>query len=463
MNSRNCFILFVFFALTGWSCKKFVDIDPPPTRAESIKIFEQDESAISAAIGLYSKMLSSSLNTISGGAALYTAMSSDELINTAPNTVNDAFRTNSLLPTTGNYALNFWTLPYNYIFHANSVLEGLEASATLSDSVRHQLKGEMLLTRSLLYFYLVNFFGDVPLVTTTDYRINSSMPRTAQSIIYQRIISDVLLAQYLLKESYPSANRFRPNKYTATALLARLYLYTGQYSLADSASNAIIQSGKYSLAPLANVFSGASSNETIWQLMRDNGNTNEAGSFIPFTAGSRPGFQLTTQLFVSFEANDQRKLTTANGWLGKITVSGVDYYYPNKYKLRALSSGTAPTEFLIVFRLAEQYLIRAESRLHAGNISGAIQDLNIIRVRAGLPALSLLLPAEQTRLAIQQERRIEFFAEWGHRWLDLKRTGMASSVLAPIKGAAWQDTDVLYPLPQSEMNVNPFLTQNPGY
>jgi hypothetical protein len=463
MTIKNTFTIMILAGLGFSSCKKFVDIDPPITKVETETIFENESSAMSAVAGLYSKMLSSNLNMISGGTTIYTGLSSDEILNTVPSAVPDAFRTNSLLPTTGSYALSFWTTPYNLIFHANSILEGLDNSTAISDSAKNQLRGEVLVSRALLYFYLVNLFGDVPYVTGTDYRVNGSLPRTGITQIYAALKNDMVRAQILLKENYPSGNRFRPNKFTATALLARLYLYTGEYSLAEAASDAIINSSRYSIVALSSVFTGTSSNETIWSLMRDNGNTNEGNAFVPPSATVRPVYQLTPQLLAAFEPGDQRKLVTATGWLGKNTVSGVDYYYPKKYKLTTPSGGVTPGEFLVVFRLAEQYLIRAEARLNTGNLTGALQDLNIIRARAGLPALSLLLDAAQVKLAILQERRIELFAEWGHRWLDLKRTAEATNVLGPLKGSSWQVTDMLYPIPQNEINLNPFLVQNPGY
>jgi hypothetical protein len=414
-------------------------------------------------LGLYSKALATNLTLTSGGASVYLGLSSDELLNTSANALNDAFRTNSLQATTANYNLYLWTIPYNLIYHANSVLEGLERSHDISDTISNQLKGEMLVARSLIYFYLVNLFGDVPYITATDYRVNSLMPRTPSNEIYPRLVSDLLLADTLLNPDYPSANRFRPNKFTAKALLARIYLFNQDYVKAIGMTDAVINSGKYSLVSLSTVFSSAASTETIWALMRDNGNTHEGATFVPTSATSRPAFQLSSSLLASFETADQRKLTTANGWLGKNTSAGIDYYYPNKYKLKTLASGSSPSEFLIVFRLAEQYLIRAEARLKMGNKTGAIQDVNLIRVRAGLPSLPLSLNEVQTYAAIQQEKRIEFFTEWGHRWLDLKRTNLVDNVLGPVKGTNWQSTDVLYPIPQVEMNANPFLIQNPGY
>ena len=120
----------------------------------------------------------------------------------------------------------------------------------------------------------------------------------------------------------------------------------------------------------------------------------------------------------------------------------------------------------MVFRLGEQYLIRAEARAQQNNLAGAISDIDMIRSRAGLPLINDTEPGinkDNLLLAIEHERQIELFSEWGHRWLDLKRTGRAGAVLGPIK-ADWSSDDELYPIPQSERDKNPFLgEQNPGY
>ena len=107
------------------------------------------------------------------------------------------------------------------------------------------------------------------------------------------------------------------------------------------------------------------------------------------------------------------------------------------------------------------YLIRAEARAEQGNTAGAAADLNIVRQRAGLPPTTATDPAVLLA-AILHERQIEFFAEWGHRWLDLKRTGAVTSVLSAEK-SHWDVTDALYPIPANELTENPKLVQNPGY
>jgi len=119
----------------------------------------------------------------------------------------------------------------------------------------------------------------------------------------------------------------------------------------------------------------------------------------------------------------------------------------------------------MVLRLAEQYLIRSEARAMQNNIAGAISDLDIIRQRAGLNLLADLNPTiEQAELLdeIFLQRRKELFAEWGHRWLDLKRSDRTSEALED-ENPYWEDTDLLYPIPETERIKNPNLTQNEGY
>src|SRR5699024_9452423 len=123
------------------------------------------------------------------------------------------------------------------------------------------------------------------------------------------------------------------------------------------------------------------------------------------------------------------------------------------------------SEFSMVMRLAEQYLIRSEARTQLGKLTGAIADLDKIRKRANLDLIINLKPSidKGTLLdSIQVERQRELFSEWGHRWLDLKRTGTVSEVLS-TKKSFWEDTDALYPIPEEERSKNPNLTQNIGY
>jgi hypothetical protein len=171
-----------------------------------------------------------------------------------------------------------------------------------------------------------------------------------------------------------------------------------------------------------------------------------------------PGYYLTTDLLGAFEAGDERRIA----WVDSTLYSGNLYYYPFKYKVQQASASTI-TEYYVLLRLAEQYLIRAEAEAQLNDLTDAINDLNIIRTRAGLPGLSAALNQQQVLAAVMQERRIELFAEWGHRWFDLKRTNQATPTLDTISYKQWTPNAQLYPIPMSEITTDPNLTQNPGY
>jgi len=444
------------------SCKKFVEIDPPSNQITSASVFTNDQTAISAIVGLYSQMMQSALYFTNGGMSVFAGLSADEIYNTSSSVTYDPFYKNAIPSNESTTNLNrFWAKGYSFIYQANSILEGLQKAKGISEATRQQLTGEAKLCRAFCYFYLTNIYGDVPLETTTDYSANALMSRTTSSLVYQQIITDLKDSKNLLSASYPTAGRVRPNKWTASAFLARVYLYQKDWVNAEAESTAVINQSIYNLlstANLGNVFK-AGSNETIWELMAigTSFNTAEGNIFIPSSGTTKPSLALTANLLNAFEAGDQR--SNPGIWIKGNTINGVTYYYPFKYQTRTTPIGN---ENNIVFRLAEQYLIRAEARAQQNNIPGAQQDLNVIRNRAGL--LNTTANDGSTLLvAIEHERQTELFTEWGHRWLDLKRTSRADAVLAPIKGSNWQSTDILYPIPLSEIQANSFLTQNPGY
>jgi hypothetical protein len=438
------------------SCKKFVEDPKSKDLLLQENIFHDDQTASTAINGLYSRMMTNPGYFSNGALTLYPALSADELTATSPNPVSEAFYNNAIPSDLSIVQNDIWRYGYNFIYHANTILEGLEKPNGVSPSLQNQLRGEAKFVRALCYFYLTNLFGDVPLITTTEYTANAKMERTPLDKVYSQIVADLIEAQDMLDSNYPVSGRIRPNKYCCAALLARIYVYQQKWSLAEASSNQVINSGTYTLNSLSNVFM-ASSNETIFQLLPVSTtiNTYEGSIFIPTNTTAKPTYAVASTLANAFEPNDMRKQI----WLGSNMISGQIYYYPNKYKVK---TGAVKTENNIVLRLAEVYLNRAEARVQQNNIADALLDLNIIRFRAGLTNLTIS-DKSQLLSAIAQERRIELFCEWGHRWFDLKRTNQATSILGPLKGNSWQATDILYPIPFQEILYNQFLTQNPGY
>jgi hypothetical protein len=447
------------------SCTKFVTVKNPPDVLTADKVFIDDKSATSALLSVYIDMMNDQFG--SNGSFVCFSMSAlagfsgNELQWTQSNTTTPTYLefTAHGLTAPNTSVAAFWKDGYKYIYRVNAILKGITTSAGMTADGKKLVEGEAKFIRGFCYFYLVNLFGDVPLVTGTDYQENMSLTRTPSALVWEQILSDLKDAKQLLPASYPTTEKLRPNRATAGALLARTYLYLGKWAEAEAESDAIITSGVYgaSLPALDLVFKKEST-ETIWQLqpVRASTNTNEGVSFL-VTSATRPNYEITQNLLSAFEPNDNRKTK----WIGfSSPAANPTWAFPAKYK-----AGTAATvtEYYIVFRLTEQYLIRAEARAHQGGtkLGQAITDLNIVRSRAGLPAAN---PADQNAfyLAMEKERQVEFFAEWGHRWLDLKRTGRAEAVLKPIS-STWKPGSELYPVPAGEIGNNPLLVQNPGY
>lgn len=443
------FPLIVLMAFIS-SCNRFLDIDVPQTQLSSASVFLTDNNATAATVGLYAKMMSYG-NSFGQHATAFMGLSADELISIGEND----FYNNQLTPTSASEFI--WRDYYQLIYNCNAIIGGLDQSEKVSTGLKRQLKGEALVVRSLFHFYLLNLFGDIPYVINTDYSSNNQVKRMPMAQVYEKLIADLNEAKILLADAYPTAGKVRPNKATAQALLARVYLYHQDWEKAEREATEVINSpAGYDLSPINEVFL-ANSKEAIWQLMpvEPGYNTWEGFNFILKT---EPNTQVLSELFVAaFNPADKR---LAN-WVGKYTGTR-DWYFPFKYHVAV---GSIFTEYYTVLRLGEQYLIRAEARAQLDRLArnnSSASDLNRIRLRAGLGDTEAITK-EGLLLAIAQERRFELFCEQGHRWFDLKRTNGADAVLAPLKAPNWQSTDVLYPIPKSELQKNRNLTQNPGY
>lgn len=466
--------IFISILLSNSGCKKYVQVPPPSTQLVTASVFDNAASATAAQTVIYTQMEDQSYIM-----AQSTGLLSDELNNNSTNSGNIQFYRNAMTAATGPGP---WSSAYNYIYQANAIISALQNNNNIVASIRNQLTGESLFIRAFWHFYLTNLYGDIPLVTTTNYVINSSISRTSQALVYQQIISDLQTAQDLLSQNYvdetdttATTQRVRPTKWAAMALLARVYLYTGQYANAETQATSVINSGLYNLANLQNdgVFK-ANSSEAIWQLAiplpASNTATPDGTYFILISApgtGINNSNTLSTNLLSSFEPGDARR----TNWIDSIKVGSLVYYFPYKYKVQNSSAAT-PSEYVMVLRLAEQYLIRAEAEARLGDMINAANDLNTIRSRANLgpsPTLTASSSLQQADSAILHERQVELFTEWGNRWLDLTRTANINGVMGgnngvcAAKGGSWASTDSLYPIPQSEITLDANLTQNPGY
>lgn len=470
VNKRNIGLLLVFSVLMI-GCKKLVEVDPPINEVVGTEIYLNASTAASVLTGIYHDLSKGSFATGSTSISVVTGLSGDEL-NVFNNNEEFFYRlySNNLSSTINTPDL--WIQLYQYIFRCNSAVEGLSSSSTLSNSVKRQLRGEAVFMRALCHFYLINLYGDVPLITTTDYRITSQAFRVEKSKVYTQIITDLTEAEGLLNENYvgadvitPTIERIRPNKTTAKALLAKVYLYTQQWEKAEKEATEVIEEGDYELVANLNDVFLKNSREAIWQLQPVTPSYNTLdGSFFIIVPEIQPVVYLSGYLNDAFEENDNRR----DNWVGITTIGADTFYYPNKYKVK-LSDELS--EYLIMFRLSEQYLIRAEARAHlTGKLTGensAITDLNVIRGRAGLNTFQAT-SKDAVLNAILKERQVELFTELGARWFDLKRTenvNKVMSIVTPTKGGTWNTNKQQYPIPQEDINKNVNLKghQNPGY
>jgi len=438
------------------SCNKLLDTGVSDNRLDNKKIFTNDSLSREAVVGICVSMMSAQRNIFNGGTTLLASLSADELTDNKGDGQEYAFYRNSLEPDIRILRDSLWLPAYNYIYQCNNVIERLYEYDGVSQLLKNQLIGEVKFLRAFCYYYLVNLFGDMPLVLVTDYKQSAIIPRTPVSKIYQQIIEDLQQADSLLPNNI--SNAF-PTKLASEAMLSRVYLHQQKWEEAEAYATLVIQSGKFSLENDLDKVFVSTSRETIFQLETTiNGiNTVEGRLFIPFSATATPSFSMDSTLVDAFQANDSRKAH----WTKTINVYGISYTIPYKYKLN--SDKSSVREYNVVLRLAEQYLIRAEARTMQLKLQEAVEDLNIIRNRAALPLLPPSLSLDECGNAIEQERRIELFTEWGHRWFDLKRTSRANAILGARKGSDWQSTDQLYPVPTIEMTRNPSLTQNSGY
>lgn len=458
-NFTYSFLIKVLFVLLVTSCDSFTDVDLPKSQLTKTAVFDNYATANAALADIYIRMRDNSL--LSGtttGLSNLLAHYGDELTSYASGSNSVLpFYNNTLLASNTVVAEN-WNSSYNLIYAANAVLEGTNTSTKLTAAEKKTLIGEALFIRGLVHFYLTNLFGDVPYVTAIDYKTNTTIKKVTVAEIYSLIIKDLETAADLLDTSYKNTERVRPNQFVVKALLARVYLYNHAWAEASNAASAVLNAtALFNLeSNLSTVFL-KNSKETIWQFQPSvpGKNTDEAAIFI-FTTAPPPLSAITNNLISSFTADDGRK----TAWTGSVKSGTNIWYYPYKYK--AITNTAVSVEYSKVFRLAEQYLIRAEARAQAGDLIGAKEDLNRIRKRAGL-ANTVAISKEEILLAVLQERRWELFTEYGHRFFDLKRTGTIDTVLTPSK-PGWNTDDALFPLPQNELSANPNLNpQNKGY
>lgn len=419
-----------------------LDYDPRASVDESQAV-TSFTTALAATYGMYDQMQDTDLEF--DGHLSMAQMFSDEMDHTGTFPTRLEFGSFNVFPanTTMFNVFNDW---YDVINVANENIARIGAlteadDASMTPEVVNSFVGEARMIRAYCYWNLVNGWGDVPLILEPTTEVSDALfvTKNTAAEVKAQILSDLQFAQ----ENVQTTSRSRANANAATVMLARFYLYEGNYPSALAQANMIINSGSYSLQSDYNdIFEGGNS-EQIWYLnfTEVDGNSN-AFFYYPSSLGGRLSVAPSDTLLASYEAGDLRFNASFGG-------GGA---YGNKY--RDIATGADP---IYLMRYAEVLLIAAEANAAAGSFAAADTLINAVRSRAGLGDVNTT--ADNYLDLILQERYVELAMEGPHRLWDLRRTGRAVDVLGYL---GYEACDNIWPLPQNEIDRNPNLVQNPA-
>ena len=353
-----------------------------------------------------------------------------------------------------------WRAFYRVIARANFILDALPA-IDLTEERKNRISGEARFMRAFVYSEMAKVWGGVPIVekAVTDASELNLNPKASDQELYSFMISDLQFAEDHISGSNPAvglgSKPFRASSLTASALLARVYLESGDYANAALKAAEVIDSKSYSLVnDFSELFNNSANGEMILVLDFTNNDQNSLSvSSDPSTSGQK--FYVRDDFAALFAASAAEGDTRAEASISKVgEINRVQKYFRS-----ASNDDDVP-----LIRLAEMHLIRAEAnaRQAAASVSpvtSVLTDINTIRSRAGLdPLAASAIPSNEDALEeILLQRRLEFAFE-GHRFADLKRFGRAEALFGPTEAYR-----VLWPIPFVQIEVNPNLAQNQGY
>lgn len=451
--------IIILLIISSSSCERFLDVDDPNNQISQTVVFKDKSTALSALADIYTNFRDNTLlKGDTSGLHILLGCYTDELVSVTSG--QEGFRAFYELGVRANNREvdNIWINAYKQIYSANSIIEGIEKSkSNLDEATRNQLTGEALAIRALLHFYLVNIYDDIPYVNTTDYTTNQSISRSSIQEVYASVIKDFKQAELLLNDGYPTTNKSHLNKAAVQLLLARVYLYQKDWTNALQYSQKLISNNAYSIEEDIEKTFLKDSRSAIWQFMPiEEGINTLEGQYFTFVSLPPTSIVLSNELINSFEANDKRK----SAWIKTLSDAEMTYSHAFKYKQNLKTPNSL--EYSIMLRIEEAYLIAAEAENEMGDPGLALNYLKATRERAGL---SLPETASQTEIRgmVIEERRHELFTEGGHRFFDLKRTGMLDDRMTTVK-TNWKPYMKILPIPERELLANPNLKpQNNGY
>lgn len=459
------------------SCEGILDKDPIAI-LDAGSYFQTEADAVQAINAAYNPLLFNNTNN-----NFYWAMAvitGDEAIPGGDGSRPGIVEMETFTYTPRTEELNsFWKLQYKGITQANLVLDNID-NINMDKTVQNRIKGEALFLRAYYYFQLTQVFGDVPLYLKVTAPDQLKIPRTAKAQIYQQILADCDAAALILPFTQSVTNVGRATSGAALALAAKTSLYSKDYNKTLAYVQQVKNLGVYALVTDYNsLFQKTTQNnsESVWEIQHTNLELG-VGNFLNQWWASKKflgyGFAETTPEFVqSFEANDPRlRFTVARnnepyfGLIYKNSFSST-FFSPRKF-IQSDAELTQKADGDINYpaiRYAEVLLWEAEALVELGRVSEALVPLEVVRARAraqatGINVLPSIVSTDQNivRDAIRQERKVELGYEL-HRFFDLVRWGIAADLLEGFQVGKHE----VFPLPQTEIDLNPSLDQNAGY
>ncbi|MCK8491092.1 RagB/SusD family nutrient uptake outer membrane protein [Spirosoma sp. RP8] len=448
MKSYCTLLILSLLLLT--SCKEVLEPTPYDIRIDDLALTRAADVPL-VRIGLYSAFRSMTSSIVIAG-----DFTADNIKHNGTFASYQEFGTKQITSTNTDVS-DYWGRIYRTVYVANFILERLPAVTGVTEANRKQLTAEARFLRGFANFMGTYTYGDIPLPTTTDQSTNRNIGRTARATVLASVLADYQAALADLPDDSSTGAAYL-SKRVVQAALARFYLYQKNWAEAERYATLVINSGKFSLVPDYNTvviqnFTSESIFEVGYTQNDDPATLNTlfvsrrevipSDQLVAVLNSAESGARVATITF-----NVQQQQGNDNGWTVR------------KYGIAIENNAN-----IVVFRLAEMYLIRAEARAQQGNqigANGAVADLTILRNRAKASAITVTNQAD-VLLAIERERQYELAFE-GHRWYDLVRTGRAQAVMAAFS-PNWNSRYELWPIPQSEILRNPGLqgAQNPGY
>lgn len=454
-------LIFLLVILAHTACEDFLDLKPSDSLISANAITDR-KTANAAVIGAYS-----ALKSYSTGSYLQLGVVPGDNVTFGGSQTLNIELDNHAFSVSNPAIVNAYRTNYQIINRCNWIISEIPkiSDPDFSEEEKDKLLGEAHFIRAFAFFNLGRSWGGVQLQLQPTVDLNSigSIKRSSLQETYDQVIEDLEIAENLLSDDQSTRNRAQ--KSTARALLARVYLYAGEWEKAEDYATQVIENPKYELVyPYHEFFKGPFlSKESVFEITATHNDQNSGWRlWYPSSVvkGGSYEYQPTKQIV-------EKLLDPAIGGNRKVLIDATDdddskiYYSVLYHTTQATSDYAANTDPAYVIRLAELYLIRAEARVkkQGPDLAGAIEDLNIIRGRADAVLYSdKETNPENVILAIEEERQVEFAFE-GHRWYDLVRTGRARDILG-VEQSYW-----LFPIPNADILADPDLEgeNNPSY